>query len=428
MLRICPSLDGYEFLMQNYRAGDRICIFGFSRGAYTARGLAGMMHKVGLLPASNYQQVPFAYKMFTRVDEIGWQQSNAFKKAFSVDVPIEFVGVWSVGTLLAVLTASCSLRFRDTVNSVGLIPRRLPFTTSNTIVRTFRHAIALDERRAKFKANLWNQPGLIETTLGVESQKPAVSKEYKLNPPGKLKQYRRNLFLRKMEKKYSGQAERPTDVKEAVIVVSTTIRIQDCFSICEHLILDVGGGSVANGTPHSLARIPLRWMVRECFKANTGIMFTSQALKAAGLDPANLFPYVQKRPPALPANEAHVQNIRSIVSAPSRPAAVAAQTSMTEEDHELLDAISPIYDQLRINWLWWILEFIPMKHRFQMGDGSWDSYIGANLGRGRPILKQNNKAVKVHRSVKQRMEAEYPGGKKYKPRASLDIGNVEWVD
>jgi hypothetical protein len=77
-------------------AGDRICIFGFSRGAYTARALAGMIHKVGLLPACNFQQVPFAYKMFTQADETGWAQSNAFKKAFSVDVDIEFIGVWLV--------------------------------------------------------------------------------------------------------------------------------------------------------------------------------------------------------------------------------------------------------------------------------------------------------------------------------------------
>jgi hypothetical protein len=108
--------DGYEFLMQNCElkphpqtptkltnisissdtSGDRICIFGFSRGAYTARALAGMIHKVGLLPACNHQQVPFAYKMFTRADDLGWKQSNAFKKCFSVDVDIEFIGVWYV--------------------------------------------------------------------------------------------------------------------------------------------------------------------------------------------------------------------------------------------------------------------------------------------------------------------------------------------
>ncbi len=76
------------------QGGDKICIFGFSRGAFTARSLAGMVHKVGLLPADNHQQVPFAYKMYTRTDNVGWEQSKAFKKAFSVDVEIEFVGVW----------------------------------------------------------------------------------------------------------------------------------------------------------------------------------------------------------------------------------------------------------------------------------------------------------------------------------------------
>src|SRR5436190_4961635 len=74
--------------------GDRICLFGFSRGAYTARALAGMIHKVGVLPTDNYQQVPFAYKMYTRADEIGWKQSTAFKRSFCIDVDIEFVGVW----------------------------------------------------------------------------------------------------------------------------------------------------------------------------------------------------------------------------------------------------------------------------------------------------------------------------------------------
>jgi len=49
---------------------------------------------VGLLPAGNHQQVPFAYKMFTSDDNEGWKQSTAFKKAFSVDVEIEIVEVW----------------------------------------------------------------------------------------------------------------------------------------------------------------------------------------------------------------------------------------------------------------------------------------------------------------------------------------------
>lgn len=58
---------------------------------------------------------------------------------------------------------------RDTVDSVGIIPKRLPFTTSNTIIRTFRHAVSLDERRVKFKANLWNRPTDKEKKLGLDA-------------------------------------------------------------------------------------------------------------------------------------------------------------------------------------------------------------------------------------------------------------------
>ena len=47
-------------------------------------------------------------------------------------------------------------RRRDTVCSVGLVPRTLPFTASNTSIRFFRHAISLDEHRAKFKANYYH--------------------------------------------------------------------------------------------------------------------------------------------------------------------------------------------------------------------------------------------------------------------------------
>lgn len=55
-----------------------------------------MLHKVGLLTGGNLQQVPFAYKMYQRVDDVGWKESNEFKKTFSIDVLIEFVGVWFV--------------------------------------------------------------------------------------------------------------------------------------------------------------------------------------------------------------------------------------------------------------------------------------------------------------------------------------------
>lgn len=53
-----------------------------------------MINKIGLLPPGNDLQVPFAYKMYTDRSRVGFKQSAAFKKAFCLDVHVDFVGVW----------------------------------------------------------------------------------------------------------------------------------------------------------------------------------------------------------------------------------------------------------------------------------------------------------------------------------------------
>ena len=93
-----------------------------------------MLHKVGLLPRHNKAQVSFAYNFYKDDTKEGWEMSADFKRTFCTNVDVYFVGVW------------------DCVASVGFIPRKLPFskTPTNTI-HYFRHAMALDEHRAKFK-------------------------------------------------------------------------------------------------------------------------------------------------------------------------------------------------------------------------------------------------------------------------------------
>jgi uncharacterized protein (DUF2235 family) len=86
--------EAYSFLMQNYIEGDKICLFGFSRGSYTVRCLAGMLHKVGLLPAHNQAQVSFAYRMYKDDTPNGSAMSAEFKETFSQDVTVYFIGVW----------------------------------------------------------------------------------------------------------------------------------------------------------------------------------------------------------------------------------------------------------------------------------------------------------------------------------------------
>jgi uncharacterized protein (DUF2235 family) len=129
--------DAYRFLMRYYQEGDRIYIFGFSRGAYTARAVAAMLYKVGLLTQGNEDLIPFAWDMFKR--ERDEKLHGGFKKTFCRPVQVHFLGLW------------------DTVSSVGwaLAPQHLPYTENNPGVDMVRHAVALDERRAYFVQNLW---------------------------------------------------------------------------------------------------------------------------------------------------------------------------------------------------------------------------------------------------------------------------------
>lgn len=383
-------MNGYEFLMQHYVPGDRICLFGFSRGAYTARALAGMLHKVGLLLPGNYQQVPFAYVMYQRDDVVGWNQSNAFKRTFGLNVPIHFLGVW------------------DTVNSVGLLGRNLPFTASNTAVHTFRHAVSLDEHRAKFQPNLYNFPSPEELSLTLHSKQKQVLSQ--------------SAFVESLEARST-----ETDRKEV------------WFAGCH---CDIGGGSVLNTTANDLARIPLRWMIRECFRTNSGIIFDKAALHTVGLDPARLEPDLVHlpRPPPLPTSSLRLQNRPSsndpppleelqlkgfmfsdgIVRVPEPPEDM-------EEQEELKDALSPIYDQLVLAPMWNLLEWIPFRVDNMGLKGKAGTSYWPNFRKARNIPKQTE-GFHVHRSVKMRMEAMAAvGGTTYKPGPQFDVEPI-WVD
>src|SRR5260370_12144246 len=132
--------DGYVFLMNNWRPSDRVYIFGFSRGAYTARAIAAMVHKCGLLEPGHENMVPYASKVFRK--ERNEEVCKGFRKTFGRPCPVHFLGLW------------------HTVSSVGWAwdPVNLPFTAYNPSVRIIRHAVAIDERRAFFRQNLWSNP------------------------------------------------------------------------------------------------------------------------------------------------------------------------------------------------------------------------------------------------------------------------------
>lgn len=164
-------LGAYRFLSQTYEEGDKVWLFGFSRGAYTVRVLAAFLHVIGLLCPDQLNLAGYALTAFKKssadsrhanLGDPGSDKNGIGNKNRSTEleaawhfsrvaggktIRIEFVGVW------------------DTVASV-IIPRKdtflpdlqtLRFTRTNSSVKTFRHAMAIDERRRMFRLNAWTE-------------------------------------------------------------------------------------------------------------------------------------------------------------------------------------------------------------------------------------------------------------------------------
>ncbi|KDQ54511.1 hypothetical protein JAAARDRAFT_135184, partial [Jaapia argillacea MUCL 33604] len=143
-------LGAYRWLSDNYDPGDKIFLFGFSRGAYQVRSLAGMISEVGLIRRGNEEQIPFAFELYAGADAL----TAPFKDTFSwPNGRVHFVGAW------------------DTVSSVGIIRgKSMPGTdTFNDYVCYFRHALALDERRVKFLPEYIRGGDTVHGGSGVES-------------------------------------------------------------------------------------------------------------------------------------------------------------------------------------------------------------------------------------------------------------------
>ncbi len=178
--------DAYLYLMNHYEPDDRVFLFGFSRGAYTVRALAGMLHMCGLLEKGSDNLVPYAikvykernirksklaqgklrwllflplaiymiYKWSAKDTEPYWARAGGFKKTFSSKCEPHFLGVW------------------DTVKSVGWLRRRvvLPYTAKHPQLKYGRHAVSIDEKRSQYKPNLWGYENVIDPENGRDIQ------------------------------------------------------------------------------------------------------------------------------------------------------------------------------------------------------------------------------------------------------------------
>ncbi|GAA5932959.1 hypothetical protein JCM3775_005276 [Rhodotorula graminis] len=399
----------YQFLMNYWKPGDEIFLFGFSRGAYTARALAGMLQQVGLLPAGNEDTIPLAFSIYKRkantplvpgVETL----AQGFKRTFSRDVEVHFVGVW------------------DTVASVGaVIPRTLPFASGASYIRTFRHALALDEARARY----YPQPWIYEDALDNEPQ------------------------------------DRASDVKEVWFAGAHS---------------NVGGGEFAydGGRTPALAHLSLRWMLREAVEAGFEVdsarlaenplfaPFVDRARRTLGSasrgDDEALEAYLRR---ARDKNPSLNEVIAATVFLAARPSPETTAAALSPRANHVSFALElrPAEERKRrgikgrlADWwsrvgtramtaFWWLLEVSPTVKIFWDAEGNerrWS--IRSNNGRGRHLPPSPS----FHFSVKERLEARgaaafgpgnnenYPEGGRYQIKAHFSrgqgLGDVTFVE
>ncbi|KAH7069438.1 hypothetical protein FB567DRAFT_224212 [Paraphoma chrysanthemicola] len=309
-------MAGYRFLMRYYTPGDDIYFFGFSRGAYTARFLAEMLDHVGLLSAGNEEMCQFAWKTFQKwqcrlpedkdKEPAPGEKSEkrkllefmcAFRETFSRPVrPIRFLGLF------------------DTVNSVPAFENawmqrsKFPYTARSS-ARVIRHAVSIDERRAKFRQDLISQEkpdrsmlykrhhkhkhlkdhfqGHETNGLNEKSDEEARGRRDTLAPPLRFRNPHDTSGVRSLSPGYQcdGSGHSGANSVISLDAVQTWNSDEDegeqdirevWFPGCH---ADIGGGwPLDEGADAALSHVPLVWMVREAIKA--GLEFDEEKLEA----------------------------------------------------------------------------------------------------------------------------------------------------
>lgn len=149
-------LDGYRYIVQNYAPGDRLFLFGFSRGAYTVRALSGLINNCGIVTRPDARLIARAWQIYKSPAGKNHPDGEAAVR-FRADHAhperaVHFVGVWdTVGAL--------GIPF----SLMGLLDSDDEFydTKMGSNVAVARHALAIDEQREDFEPTLWTpRPGV----------------------------------------------------------------------------------------------------------------------------------------------------------------------------------------------------------------------------------------------------------------------------
>ena len=171
-------LECYRFLFENFEAGDKIYLFGFSRGAATVRSLSAFIHLFGILPKSRPDLIKQAFAIYKKDNREG-KAEEFINKHHTMWSKIEFVGVWDTVAALGV-----------PIKELSVILERLfsykfhNFDLSKSVIFA-RHALSIDDERKTFHPVLWNPINKLS-----EKEKEECVQEGKevLDPKEKMKQ------------------------------------------------------------------------------------------------------------------------------------------------------------------------------------------------------------------------------------------------
>jgi uncharacterized protein (DUF2235 family) len=143
-------IQGYDYLANHYEDGDEVYVLGFSRGAYTARSLVGMIRNCGLIyPKHLALRVAMAYGIYrTRDDGADSMTAKLFRQAFSRAIKIKFMGVWDTAGALGIPL--------DVLSDAKMKFYEFHDTKLCSLVENACQAIAIDEHRRDYDVCLWN--------------------------------------------------------------------------------------------------------------------------------------------------------------------------------------------------------------------------------------------------------------------------------
>ncbi|MGC0334200.1 uncharacterized protein (DUF2235 family) [Streptomyces sp. SAI-170] len=155
-------LDAYRFLVETYEPGDELFFFGFSRGAFTARSLTGLVRNSGILRRDHMDRMSEAWSLYRdRIEQPRGAAATLFRRSYARETDIRFIGVWdTVGSLGIPVPGQAWLQ-----PAANRFNHRWAFhnTDLSSWVQAAFHALAVDEQRSAFRPALWHQmPGAAE--------------------------------------------------------------------------------------------------------------------------------------------------------------------------------------------------------------------------------------------------------------------------